>query len=311
MVFVMPGTITPEKTSADLFRNYIPGTLIASSAVSAWDAVLFEIYARRRVEDCILVPAVAEPLIIWILSGTAHVEERLPGGTWTGRTVQSGEFFLATSAIPYEVRWQVSGPDPLITSHIYLSLEVYSHAMQDVTGGGTNLPVLQGVFGGRDDVLTFLLDLLRQELIERASPSALLVRSVAHTIAVHLVRTYRDAENPWHAFRGELPTFTLRKIMATLEARLDHEFQLSDLAKIAGMSKSHFSRTFKKTTGLSPSQHFIRMRMAKARQLLRETEMSMIEIALEVGYSSPSHFAQVFRREVGVPPTDYRWTRSD
>jgi AraC family transcriptional regulator len=46
--------------------------------------------------------------------------------------------------------------------------------------------------------------------------------------------------------------------------------------------------------------------MREARRLLRQTERSMIAIALDVGYSSPSHFAQVFRREVGVSPTDYR-----
>ena len=46
--------------------------------------------------------------------------------------------------------------------------------------------------------------------------------------------------------------------------------------------------------------------MEKARQLLRETNKTMIEIGPEVGYSSPSHFAQIFRREVGVTPSQYR-----
>jgi AraC family transcriptional regulator len=75
------------------------------------------------------------------------------------------------------------------------------------------------------------------------------------------------------------------------------------------MSAFHFSRLFKKTTGFSPSQYLIRLRMAEARRLLRETERSVIEIGLEVGYSSPSHFAQIFRREVGITPTDYRGRR--
>ena len=66
------------------------------------------------------------------------------------------------------------------------------------------------------------------------------------------------------------------------------------------MSEFHFSRVFKKTTGLAPSQFFTRLRMEKARQLLREADKTMIEAGLEVGYSSPSHFAQIFRREVGT-----------
>lgn len=46
--------------------------------------------------------------------------------------------------------------------------------------------------------------------------------------------------------------------------------------------------------------------MLQARQLIRETSRSLIEIALEVGYRSPSHFAQAFRREVGMAPTQFR-----
>jgi len=52
--------------------------------------------------------------------------------------------------------------------------------------------------------------------------------------------------------------------------------------------------------------YFIRMRREKARRLLRETTKSVIEVGLEVGYASPSHFAHIFRREVGVVPTHYR-----
>jgi AraC family transcriptional regulator len=58
--------------------------------------------------------------------------------------------------------------------------------------------------------------------------------------------------------------------------------------------------------GMSPSQFITRERITRAQQLIRETSRSLNEIALEVGYSSPSHFAQVFRRDVVVTPTEYR-----
>jgi AraC family transcriptional regulator len=72
------------------------------------------------------------------------------------------------------------------------------------------------------------------------------------------------------------------------------------------LSQAHFSRQFKRSTGLAPSQYFIRMRMAVARQLLRETDRSIISIGMDVGYLSPGHFSQVFRKETGVSPSDYR-----
>jgi AraC family transcriptional regulator len=57
---------------------------------------------------------------------------------------------------------------------------------------------------------------------------------------------------------------------------------------------------------MTPLQFVIRERMLRARQLIRETSRSLIEIALEVGYTSPSHFAEVFRRTVGMPPSEFR-----
>ena len=91
-----------------------------------------------------------------------------------------------------------------------------------------------------------------------------------------------------------------------MDAHLEEPFDLARLAQTAGMSEFHFSRLFKKATGLSPSRYFIRQRIARAQQLLQETDTSIIEVGMSVGYSSPSHFAQIFRREAGISPSDYR-----
>ncbi|HEX8089322.1 MAG TPA: helix-turn-helix transcriptional regulator, partial [Blastocatellia bacterium] len=58
-----------------------------------------------------------------------------------------------------------------------------------------------------------------------------------------------------------------------------------------------------------PSLYHINLRMEEARRLLRETKMSVIDVALEVGYANPSHFARLFRRETGLSPSDYRRQR--
>jgi AraC family transcriptional regulator len=68
----------------------------------------------------------------------------------------------------------------------------------------------------------------------------------------------------------------------------------------------HFSRVFKQTTGMSPLQFVMRERITRAQQLMRETSRSIIDVALEVGYTSPSHFAKVFRRVTGVGPNEFR-----
>ena len=91
-----------------------------------------------------------------------------------------------------------------------------------------------------------------------------------------------------------------------MEAHLAAPFDLDSLAALCGMSRFHFSRSFRTTTGQTPSGWFMQRRVQKASEMLRKTNVPIIEIALEIGYESPSHFAQVFRRVTGVSSRDYR-----
>ena len=61
--------------------------------------------------------------------------------------------------------------------------------------------------------------------------------------------------------------------------------------------------------GMSPSRYQITLRMNGAKRLHRETKKSVVEVALDVGYATPSHFAQLFRRETGLAPRDYQRQR--
>jgi AraC family transcriptional regulator len=87
------------------------------------------------------------------------------------------------------------------------------------------------------------------------------------------------------------------------------DFDLARLAALAGLSKFHFHRLFKSAVGVPPSSYHTKMRMELARRLLRETRKNVVEVALEVGYSNPSYFAQLFRRQTGLCPSDYRRRR--
>ena len=103
-----------------------------------------------------------------------------------------------------------------------------------------------------------------------------------------------------------MPIARLRKIDDYVHAHLAESILIETLAELAEMSLFHFLRLFKQATAMTPLQFVIRERMLQAHQLIRETSLSLIEIALEVGYTSPSHFAQVFRRTVDMAPVDSR-----
>jgi AraC family transcriptional regulator len=203
------------------------------------------------------------------------------------------------------MRWQTLEGERFEVMHLYLGLPLIEQAARELLGPQSSAVALLDVSGARDETVHWLMESMRRELLDQRTPSQLCLRGLAQTLAVHLLRHYRD---PQGAIRSSnaLPAYKLRRVVEEMNAQLADDFSLTRLARSAELSEYHFSRMFKRATGLSPSQYFIGLRMARARQLLIETQRSVIDIGLEVGYSSPSHFSQVFRREVGVTPSAYR-----
>jgi len=280
-----------QRTSAETFEEYLPGKLIREHRAQSSRDVFVQILARRHVQENVIIPAVPEPFIVWILSGNAVVEERSPGEPWLANRVTAGDFFLTTAASPTEMRWH-AGPDtPFVVMHVYMGVAM----MQEYE--------LREVSGARDDTLSALLEQIRQELYLQNPPSGPFIQGIAQALAVHLIRTYGT-----HAkrHRGGLQAFKLHRVFTAMREGLAQPFDLARLAELTDLSEYHFSRAFKQSTGLSPSHYFIRLRMEEARRMLSESNDSIINIALNVGYTSPSHFVAVFLRHNGVTPSHYR-----
>ncbi|MGR7996639.1 MULTISPECIES: helix-turn-helix domain-containing protein [unclassified Xanthobacter] len=299
----------PERTSPVGLQSYISGTMLLSGDGPAWTDVFLQVFAHNQVQAPFLVPAVAEPMIVWVMSGSAIVEERELGGDWMASRVALGDFFLTRSSTPYEMRWQAERGQPFRVMHLYVSLPLFARVAKAMHGKDSANVTLKEVSGSHDATLSQILSLLHGELTTDAGASPLYVEGLAQSLAVHLVRHYAIVDGDTRG-QSVLPGAKLRRAIASMEDRLDEPLDLGRLARDVGLSAFHFSRLFKRATGLPPSRYFIRRRVTKAQQLLQETDASIIEISLAVGYSSPSHFAQIFRRETGLSPSDYRGARS-
>ena len=117
---------------------------------------------------------------------------------------------------------------------------------------------------------------------------------------------YRQEMGPEMPVR-QLDPERLGKVFDYVEASLHQPLQVSDLASVAGLSVSQFSRAFKKCTGQSPHQYLLHHRLQRAREMLaRNRRSSIAEIAYECGFSSQSHMTDLFRAKLGVTPGNYR-----
>ena len=294
---------TAARTSAESLNQQFPGQQLAIGVGPAWQNLLATVHARPALEYGMLVPAVPEPQIVWLLQGKIVLEEREIGGDWKRVEVDPGDLFLTTSPEPYEVRWSNSGPEAALVFQLYVGLPLLAEAAQDLFGH-ENVS-LREFSGQRDETMLALLEQLRQEL-ERSQASPLFVQSLGRALAVHLVRSYGQVDPAKGQRKIGLSAFQLSQLDYFLEAHLDQNLHLAEVAQQVGLSEFHFSRLFKKTTGLSPSRYLLRLRIDRARRLLLESQKSVLDVGLDVGYSSASHFTEVFRRETGATPSEYR-----
>jgi AraC family transcriptional regulator len=294
-------------SSPEGLRHHINGTLLTRNAASAWGSISVQILSHEASESSLMVPAVAEPLLVWIVSGAVRIEEREFEGDWTASDVSAGSFYLTHSPTPYEMRWQAMPGERFVVMHLYLGLSIYQRAVAEVWGRQAEDGFhLRDVSGARDETVSRLMEMIRTEIERAADKSEMYLDGLAQSLAIHIVRHYGDIGNTPALKRGALPAFKLQRVTQVMEANLDRPFSLESLADEAGLSPYHFSRMFKQSTGSSPSEYFIQLKIAKARRLLRETEMNIVSIALDLGYASPSHFARVFKRQIGVTPREYR-----
>jgi AraC family transcriptional regulator len=298
----------PETTSAEAFWRYAGGTCLFEGRGEAWRDVKAWITSLPPTVDTLHIPSLSEPFLAWVTSGEVDFQEREDGGPWVTNRIRKGSFFLTTGGAPYDVRWRAVTPDPYETMLVFIELPVLHRALEEVFGTDAAHARLRDASAFDDEGLNSRLGLLREELM-RPQASPLAVQSLAQLIAVHLARSYGVTEEEAHGSSPSLPGHKLRQITDWMSEHVAEECSLERLAAQAGLSKFHFQRLFKAATGVSPSHYQLDLRLNEARRLLRETKMSVVDVALEVGYANPSHFARLFRRETGLSPSDYRRQR--
>lgn len=82
--------------------------------------------------------------------------------------------------------------------------------------------------------------------------------------------------------------------------------RIQDIADFCGLDRAYLSSLFKQATGRSPKHHLIHVRLSRAKQLLKETDLPIQHISYSIGYSDPLAFSKFFKQETGMSPTEFR-----
>jgi AraC family transcriptional regulator len=161
-------------------------------------------------------------------------------------------------------------------------------------------------FRTRDPQLEAIAILVLTELKQENLGSRLYIDSLANVLAVRLLRQYSASKPQLAVYAGGLPQRQLQQILEYIHAHLERDIKLADLAGSIGMSQFHFSHLFKQSIGTSPYQYLLQQRIERAKQLLKQTNRSIVDIAFCCGFNSHSHLSKQFRQLTGMTPKSYR-----
>ena len=111
--------------------------------------------------------------------------------------------------------------------------------------------------------------------------------------------------------RGGLVTWQVKRIKAVIEANLEKQLSVRELASVVRLGPGHFQRAFRKSFGVSPHAYVVGQRIVRAQEVMLQSNAPLAEIALAVGFSDQAHLTTRFRREVGVTPAVWRRERKE
>jgi AraC-like DNA-binding protein len=155
------------------------------------------------------------------------------------------------------------------------------------------------------------LTLELKSLLEHWEGDHAVSRLAAHANLLHVVAALLLAARelrPLGDAKSQRMQARLERVISYMHARFHEPLRLNTLVRVSNLKASRLSESFRGFTGYSLMQYLQRLRIAKAKELLADVDLSVKEVAAKTGFSDPYHFSRVFRTLEGVPPTTYRET---
>ena len=157
-----------------------------------------------------------------------------------------------------------------------------------------------------DPRLRALVTAAHAEMVAGFPSGQLFLDSIEQAMAVALVSGYAVRGRPAQMYRGGLGSTRLRRIKELVDAKMEDDLSLEEMAQSVGLSTAHFARMFRKSTGETPHQFVLRQKIERAKAMLRAPDARVLDVAVACGFKTQQHFAQVFRDVCGVSPREYR-----
>ena len=279
--------------------NVLSHRPVATTRERAWSGVTVDMYAPLAgISE--RYPALDHHLICYCPTGTARLVQGRDGHVHES-LISAGISMLMPAGC--DSLWEGHAS---ATARLRIPTALVDAAAEQLGAHSTSQVEIRNVFETRDIVIARIAQLLIAELECKPHPAQMLiVDSVSTALAAHLIRSYNAFEP---VIAHELPSLSrhdLARLTEYIEDNLDRPIGLADLAAIVNVSRFHFSRLFKRSTGMTAISFVEQCRIRRAQALILETALPLCEIALAAGFADQSHFTRRFHRHVGCTPAAF------
>lgn len=165
---------------------------------------------------------------------------------------------------------------------------------------------LRPIVFDRDPELEFFARAFHKEMQNTGLGGQLYSESLANLFLIHLLRHYCAFEPKLQQYQGGLPKYKLQQAIDYIQANLDQKLSLEAIAQHLNMSVYYFCELFKQSVGIAPYKYVLQQRVERAKQLLKNRERAIVDIALECGFANQTHLNRHFRNFTGMTPKTYR-----
>ncbi|PZO90314.1 MAG: AraC family transcriptional regulator [Sphingomonas sanxanigenens] len=285
--------------SIDEILDARPQRPTATSRDRGWDGVIVDVHAPRI--DCAENhPGLDHHLISYCVSGGGRLVQGR-AGTVHESMISAGVSLIMPAG--YDSTW--SG-DSAASARLRVPAELVRQAAEQTGKRCVSQVEICNIFEVRDPVIERMALALLAEMDTGPHPAqALIVDAVSIAIAAHLIRRYNALETPERHDPSPLGRMELARLTAFIEDNIDRTIGLADLAAVVNVSRFHFTRLFKRSTGHTASQFIEQCRVRRAQSLIRDTDLPLAQIALMTGFADQSHFTRRFHRQAGSTPAVY------
>jgi AraC family transcriptional regulator len=247
--------------------------------------------------------AIRHPSLIYHLSRPTQVTRRIEGTREESALIGPRRICLTPGGAT--TSWQHSGHPEIL--QVYLRQSVYEAAVSETYGCDTSAAELVPRFAMVDPLLEQLAVAITNALRDGTAEDGLYIDAIAQMMAVHLARTHSSRSRPARILpERAISGRKMRRLIEFIEENLDGDLSLDGMAREVEISPLYLARAFKAAVGQSPHQYVLARRIERAKELLRNTELPIVDVALSAGFSSQSHLSHWFLRNVGVSPAAYR-----